>query len=83
MYSQRKADIPEASPIFASGTFCSSTRVAIDLRDSGEHDVGVEQRGLPNPGSANLILPIGHENSNAISLSWSFSVPSFSMGKQK
>ena len=40
MYSQRNAEIPEASAIFDSGIFCSSTRAAMNLMASGEHDAG-------------------------------------------
>lgn len=49
--------------------------------DSIEHDVGVGESELPNSGSASLILVTGHENSKAISLSWSFSESSLSMKK--
>ena len=46
-----------------------------------EHDVGVGESELPNSGNASLILSTGHENSKAISLSWSFSESSLSMKK--
>lgn len=49
--------------------------------DSIEHDVGVAESELLNPASASLILVTGHENSKAISLSWSFSESSLSMKK--
>lgn len=74
MYSQRKADTPEASPIFASGMFCSISRAAINLMNSGVHVVGVDEKGQPTSCSTSLILSIDHENSNAISLRWSFKV---------
>lgn len=83
VYSQRKADTPEASPILASGIFCSSTRKARDFRNSVGHEVGVEAKGLPKSGNAPLILSMDHENSNAKSLSWSFSVSSFSTEKRR
>lgn len=82
-YSQRKAETPEASPIFASGIFCSSTSAAIDFMVSIEQEVGFEESKLPASGSASLILATGHENSNAksISLSWSLRNSSLSMNK--
>lgn len=46
VYSQRKVEIPEESQIFASGMFCSSTKRAIDLRVSLEHEDGVEGEKL-------------------------------------
>lgn len=82
-YSQRKAEIPLASPIFASGIFCSSTRAAMDFIDSIEHDVGVAESELPASGRASLILATGHENSNSISLSWSFTRSPLSTKKGK
>ena len=78
VYSQRKAVTPAATPTFASGIFCSSTRAAIDLMVSDEQDLGDEATQPPNSGSASFILPIGHENSKAISSSWRFSVSSLS-----
>lgn len=42
VHNHRKVEIPEVSQIFASGIFCSSTKTAIDLRVSPEHEVGVE-----------------------------------------
>lgn len=78
VYSQSKAETPEASPIFASGIFCSSTRAASVFVASIEHEVGVDESGQPKTESASFILLIGHENSKAISLSWSFKVSSSS-----
>ena len=80
-YSQRKAETPEASPIFASGIFCSSTSAATDFMVSIEHEVGFEESKLPTSGSASLILATGHENSNAKSLSWSLKNSSLSINK--
>ena len=81
VYSQRKAETPVASPMFASGIFCSSTSAAIDFMVSIEQEVGFEESKFPASGSATLILATGHENSNAISLSWSFKESSLSMKK--
>lgn len=69
MYSQRKAETPAAIPIFASGKKCSSTRAAIDFKNSDEHDVGVREMGLSNPGITAFILSTGHENSSDRSFS--------------
>lgn len=80
-YSQINADNPEDNPVFDSGIFCSSTRTEIELIASVEHEVGVDEKGKPKSGSASLSFPIGHEKSNDRSLSWSFSVSSFSMKK--
>lgn len=74
MYSQRKADTPEASPIFASGKSCSSTRDEISLMNSGVHVVGVDEKGQPTSCNTTLILSTGHKNSNDISLRWSLKV---------
>lgn len=62
MNSQRKAVTPAARPIFASGMFCSSTREAISLRVSSEHEEG--GIGFSKFGKASLILATGQENSN-------------------
>lgn len=78
VYNQRKADTPEASVIFASGIFCSSTRAASTFAVSIEHEVAIDESGQPKPDSSSFILPIGHENSNAKSLSWSFKLSSSS-----
>lgn len=69
VYNHKNADTPEARAIFASGIFCSSTKGKINFIDSVEHEVGVEEKGLPRLDNASLILPIDHENSNAISFS--------------
>lgn len=69
VYNHRKAETPVASPIFASGMFCSSTRAAIDFMVSIEHEVGVGDNELTTSGSTSLILETGHENSNDMSLS--------------
>jgi len=82
VYSHRKADTPEARDIFASRIFCPSIKAKINLNDSAEQDVGVDGKGPPKLDSASLILPIGHENSKAISLSWSVSLSSFSVGRR-
>ena len=79
MNSQIKADTPEASPNFASGMFCSSTRAVINLSNSGVHVVGVDEKGQPTSCSTSLILLIDHENSNDKSLRWSFKVSSSSI----
>lgn len=69
VYNHKKADTPEARENFASGIFCSSTKAKTDLSDSPEQEVGVEEIGPPELDNASLILSMGHENSNAISLS--------------
>lgn len=76
MNSQRKAVTPAARPIFASGMFCSSTREAISLRVSSEHEEG--GIGFSKFGKASLILATGQENSNDTSLSWRLSLSSLS-----
>jgi hypothetical protein len=80
VYSHKKAVTPEAREIFASGIFCSSTKAKINFIDAVEQDVGVEGKGPPKLDSDSLILPIGQENAKAISLSWSVSLSSFSVG---
>ena len=82
MYSHRKADTPEARDVFASGIFCSSIIAKIKLNVSDEQDMGVDGKGPPKLDSASLILPIGHENSKAVSLSWSISLSSCSVGRR-
>jgi len=44
VYNQRNVEIPEESHIFSFGRFCSSTKTAIDLRVSSEHEAGVERQ---------------------------------------
>ena len=83
VYSQRKAETPEASPIFASGMLSSSTRAAIDFVASIEQEDGIDESRSPRWPSASLILPIGHENSNAKSLRWSFKVSSSSVEQKR
>ena len=83
VYSQINVDTPEANVIFASGIFCSSRSDAMDLYDSVEQDFGIEGEGQSKPGNTSLILPVGHKNSNSVSLSSSFSIPSSSVKKKK
>lgn len=78
--SQRNAATPEASPIFTSGMFWSSTRDAIDFKHSAGHVVGDEMAPTNTP-KASLILLTGHENSSSRSFSWSFTI-SFSSDKK-
>lgn len=77
-YNQRKAETPEASPSLASGMLSSSTSAAIALAFSTEHEFGVEDSWAVDSGNAALILVIGHENSNAVSCSFSFNESSLS-----
>lgn len=81
MYSQRKADTPEANVILASGIFCSSRSDAMDLSESVEQDLGAEGDGLSKSGSTYLSLSIGQENSSSMSLSSSLST--FSLSEEK
>ena len=67
MYSQRKVEIPEDSQIFSSGIFCSSTKTAIDLRVSPEHEAGEEV--FESQGITSLSLDTDQENSKERSLS--------------
>ena len=70
MYSQRKVEIPEDSQIFSSGIFCSSTKTAIDLRVSPEHEAGVEgEEVFESKGITSLSLDTDQENSKERSLS--------------
>ena len=82
MYNQRNAITPEAIPVFASGILCSSTRVAMSLRVSGEQVVGEDAILLAESGNTALILPTGHEKSRSTSVRWSVRVSSLSMGKK-
>lgn len=46
-----------------------------------EQEIGDKEVRLPDLGNASLILVIVQENSNAMSLSWSFNLCSFSKRK--
>ena len=82
-YSQRKANTPAPSPIVASGILSSSTKAASDLVDSGEHEVGTDELGISNSDRTAFNLPIGHENSNPTSLSWSLNASPLSMNNSE
>lgn len=70
VYNQRNVEIPDESQILSFGRFCSSTKTAIDLRLSSEHEAGVERhKVLESQGIASLILAKDQENSKEMSLS--------------